>query len=195
VPTGVAIRDPRGQLFDAAERVLLRDGLDALTSRAVTAEARVAKGVLHRHFADFDAFLAELTLDRAAWIDAEASELRAAAGGGTVAGNLAAALTVVLTPAVLALIRLNIARDELRARLRAATGSRLPLVSRSTVMVSGYLAVERDLGRVGPGADIQTLAATLIGTAHLLAADTDGVPPDAAAYARVLATVLAGTTP
>jgi AcrR family transcriptional regulator len=195
VPTGVAIRDPRGQLFDAAERVLLRDGLDALTSRAVTAEAGVAKGVLHRHFADFDAFLAELTLDRAAWIDAEAAELRAAAGGGTVAGNLAAALTVVLTPAVLALIRLNIARDELRARLRAATGSRLPLVSRSTVMISGYLAVERDLGRVGPGADLETLAATLIGTAHLLAADADSPPPDAQAYARVLASVLAGTTP
>jgi AcrR family transcriptional regulator len=195
VPTGVAIRDPRGQLFDAAERVLLHDGLDALTSRAVTAEAGVAKGVLHRHFADFDAFLAELTLDRAAWIDAEAADLRAAAGGGTVAGNLAAALTVVLTPAVLALIRLNIARDELRARLRAATGSRLPLVSRSTVMISGYLAVERDLGRVGPGADIETLAATLIGTAHLLAADADGAPPDAAAYARVLASVLAGTSP
>ena len=66
MPTGVAIRDPREQLFDAAERVLLRDGPNALTSRAVTAEAGCAKGVLHRHFADFDAFLAELVLDRIA---------------------------------------------------------------------------------------------------------------------------------
>jgi AcrR family transcriptional regulator len=48
VPTGVAIRDVREQLFDAAERVLLRDGPAALTSRAVTDEAGVAKGVLHR---------------------------------------------------------------------------------------------------------------------------------------------------
>src|SRR2546423_14869836 len=64
VPTGVAIRDPRQQLFDAAERILLRAGPSALTSRAVTAEAGCAKGVLHRHFADFDAFLAELVLDR-----------------------------------------------------------------------------------------------------------------------------------
>src|SRR5690348_543872 len=38
MPTGVAIRDPRGQLFDAAERVLLRDGPGGLTSRAVTME-------------------------------------------------------------------------------------------------------------------------------------------------------------
>ena len=62
MPTGVAIRDVREQLFDAAERVLLRDGPSALTSRAVTTEAGCAKGVLHRHFADFDAFLAELVL-------------------------------------------------------------------------------------------------------------------------------------
>src|SRR5271165_6964729 len=92
VPTGVAIRDPRGQLFDAAERVLLRDGPGGLTSRAVTAEAGVAKGVLHRHFADFDAFLIELALDRLTRIAAQAAALLAAAGSGTVAGNLAAAL-------------------------------------------------------------------------------------------------------
>ena len=85
MPTGVAIRDPRGQLFDAAERVLLRDGASALTSRSVTAEAGVAKGVLHRHFADFDAFLAELTLDRVAQVAALAAALRDAAGTGTVA--------------------------------------------------------------------------------------------------------------
>ena len=69
MPTGVAIRDVREQLFDAAERVLLRDGPNALTSRAVTTEAGCAKGVLHKHFADFDAFLAEFVLDRIARLD------------------------------------------------------------------------------------------------------------------------------
>ena len=187
---GVAIRDPRGQLFAAAERVLLRDGPGGLTSRAVTAEAGVAKGVLHRHFADFDAFLAEFALDRVARIGARAAALRARAGSGTVAGNLAAALPDLFSPAVLALIRLVIARDELRARLRAATGSRIPLVSESTALVAGYLAAERDLGRVAAGADISTLAPTLIGAAHLLFADADGAP-EPAAVARVVATVVA----
>ena len=194
MPTGVAIRDPRGQLFDAAERVLLRDGASALTSRSVTAEAGVAKGVLHRHFADFDAFLAELTLDRVAQVAALAAALRDAAGTGTVEGNLAAALPAVLTPAVLALIRLVIARDELRARLRAATGSRIPLVSESTALVAGYLAAERDLGRIAADADIGTVAPTLIGAAHLLLADADSGLLGAAAVARVVATVLAGVT-
>ena len=190
MPTGVAIRDPRGQLFDAAERVLLRDGPGGLTSRAVTAEAGVAKGVLHRHFADFDAFLAELALDRAAQIGTQAAALRATAGSGTVAGNLAAALPDLFSPAILALIRLVIARDDLRARLRAATGSRIPLISESTAMVAGYLAAERDLGRVAADADIGTLAPTLIGAAHLLFTDTDGIPePDA--IARLVAAVLA----
>ncbi|HTX25962.1 MAG TPA: TetR family transcriptional regulator [Streptosporangiaceae bacterium] len=190
MPTGVAIRDPRGQLFDAAERVLLRDGPGGLTSRAVTTEAGVAKGVLHRHFADFDAFLAEFALEAIARIGAQAAALRAAAGGGTVAGNLAGAFPDLFSPAVLGIIRLVIARDELRARLRAAAGSRIPLLSESTAMVAGYLAAERDLGRVAADADVSTLAATLIGAAHLLFTDADGTP-EPAAVARAVAAVMA----
>ncbi|HEY6296528.1 MAG TPA: TetR family transcriptional regulator, partial [Streptosporangiaceae bacterium] len=145
MPTGVAIRDPRGQLFDAAERVLLRAGSGGLTSRAVTAEAGVAKGVLHRHFADFDEFLAELALDYIARIGAQAAALDAAAGTGTVTDNLAAALPDLFSPVTLALIRVVIVRDELRARLRAATGSRIPFLSESTALVADYLTAERDL--------------------------------------------------
>jgi AcrR family transcriptional regulator len=189
VPTGVAIRDPRGQLFDAALRVLLREGPAALTSRAVTAEAGVAKGVLHRHFADFDAFLTDLALDQIALIDRQAADLRAAAGTGTVAGNLAAALPALFNPAVLALIRLVIARDEMRARLRAAAGSRIPLLSESTALVAGYLTAERDRGRITADADIGTLAPTLTGAAHLLFTDADGTPQPAA-VARMVDTVL-----
>jgi AcrR family transcriptional regulator len=189
VPTGVAIRDPRGQLFDAALRILLRDGPAALTSRTVTAEAGVAKGVLHRHFADFDAFLTDLALDRIALINRQAADLRAAAGTGTVTGNLAAALPALFDPAVLALIRLVIARDELRTRLRAAAGSRIPLLSESTALVVGYLTAERDLGRIAAGADIGTLAPTLIGAAHLLFTDADGTPGPAA-VTKVVDTVL-----
>src|SRR3954453_11954197 len=83
VPTGVALRDVREQLFAAAERVLLRDGPHALTSRAVTVEAGVAKGVLHKHFADFDAFLAELVVDRIAQLEISAAGLLGKAGAGT----------------------------------------------------------------------------------------------------------------
>jgi AcrR family transcriptional regulator len=193
VPTGVAIRDPRGQLFEAATRILLRDGPAALTSRAVTAEAGVAKGVLHRHFADFDDFLTELTLDRIAAVGAQAAALHAAAGTGTVTGNLARTFPGLFSPSALALIRLAIARDELRARLRAAAGTRVPLLSEATALVARYLTAERDLGRVAPGADITALAPALTGAAHLLFTDADGAAPDAAAVDRMVTAVLAGT--
>ncbi len=120
MPTGVAIRDVREQLFDAAERILLRDGPSALTSRAVTTEAGVAKGVLHRHFTDFDAFLAELVLDRIHRIQPQTAALRDAAGTGTVADNLTAALTALFSSVAVAIVPLVTFRDELRARLRAA---------------------------------------------------------------------------
>jgi AcrR family transcriptional regulator len=195
VPTGVAIRDPRGQLFAAAERVLLRDGPAALTSRAVTDEAGVAKGVLHRHFADFDEFLAELALTHVARLAAQAEALRAAAGTGTVAGNLAAALPCLFTAPLLALVRLVIARDELRARLRAATGSRIPLLTECVAVARGYLEAEQYLGRVAAGADLGTLAPMLVSAVHLLFTDTDGPPPGEAAVTRTVTAALAAATP
>jgi AcrR family transcriptional regulator len=192
VPTGVAIRDARQQLFDAAERVLLRDGPRGLTSRAVTAEAGVAKGVLHRHFADFDAFLAELAHDRIARITAQAAALRESAGTGTVAGNLTGALTELFGSVAAALVSLIIFRDDLRARLRQAGAGRVPVAAEATAMISSYLAAERDLGRIAADADIGTLAPTLIGAWHLLSAERKGAPPQAEEVRRIVTTVIAG---
>jgi AcrR family transcriptional regulator len=195
VPTGMAIRDPRDQLFDAAERVLLQDGPNALTSRAITTEAGCAKGVLHRHFTDFDAFLAELVLDRIARLDSQAAALRAAAGTGTVAGNLTDALTDLFGSVALGIVSLVISRDELRARLRQASPAGIPLLTEATAMIAAYLAIERELGRIAPDADVGTLAPTLIGAVHLLFASREGFPPEAGAVRKVVTTVIAGAAP
>ncbi|MET9229924.1 TetR/AcrR family transcriptional regulator [Lentzea sp. NPDC003310] len=189
MPTGVALRDPRQQLFDAAARVLVRDGASELTSRAVTAEAGVAKGVLHRHFADFDAFLTELVLERIAQVEALAEDLRTAPGG--VVDNLTAALTTGFDPVAVAVVVLVIARDELRRRLREAGASRLPLVGEFTAVIAGYLRTERDRGRIAADADVDVLAPTLIGAAHLQF--TEQAAPES--VRRVVITVLAGVTP
>lgn len=191
MPTGIALRDVRAQLFDAAERVLLRDGPSALTSRAVTTEAGVAKGVLHRHFADFDDFLASLIADRAARVTTQAGELLAAAGTGTVAGNLATVLTSLFTSVAVGVMSLMIFRDELRARLRAAHPDGLPLLSAASGMIASYLTAERDLGRLSPTADIDALGLALVGSGHLLFAARSGDP--AAEVERVVAGVLAGS--
>jgi AcrR family transcriptional regulator len=192
VPTGVALRDVRRQLFDAAERVLLREGPQALTSRAVTTEAGCAKGVLHRHFADFDAFLAELVLDRIARLDGQAASLRSSAGTGTVAGNLTGVLTDLFSSVAVAIVGLIISRDELRTRLRETTPVGVPLLNEAAAMITAYLAAERDLGRIAADADLDTLAPTLIGTGHLLYADRTAAPPEPEAVHKVVTTVIAG---
>ena len=193
MPTGVAIHDPREQLFDAAERILLRNGPSALTSRAVTTEAGCAKGVLHRHFADFDAFLAELVLDHIGRIDDQAAALRDSAGTGTVAGNLTDALLALFGSVAVAIVGLITFRDDLRARLRQARpAGGVPVLTEATAMIAAYLTAERDLGRIAADADVGTLAPTLIGAGHLLFADRAATPPEPAAVHKVVTTVIGG---
>jgi AcrR family transcriptional regulator len=193
MPTGVALRDVREQLFAAAERVLLRAGPDALTSRAVTAEAGCAKGVLHKHFADFDGFLAELVMDRIAQLEIAAAGLLERAGAGTVAGNLRTVLEGMFGSVAVAIVSLIIFRDDLRARLRALRGAPgLPLLTEAAGMISRYLEAERDLGRVAPDTDVAAVAGMLIGTGHLMFADRDGTPPADADVERAIAAALAG---
>lgn len=192
MPTGVAIREVRGQLFDAAERILLRAGPSGLTSRAVTTEAGCAKGVLHRHFADFDAFLAEFVLDRVDRMDAQAAALREAAGTGTVADNLTAALTALFESVAVAIVALVTFRDELRARLRRAWPVGVPVLTEAAILIAAYLAAERERGRIAADADVDTYAAMLIGAGHLLYADRTGTRPETDAVRKVVTTVLAG---
>ncbi|KAA8887516.1 TetR/AcrR family transcriptional regulator [Nocardia colli] len=192
MPTGVAMRDVREQLFDAAERILIQAGPSALTSRAVTTEAGCAKGVLHRHFADFDDFLAELVLDRIARIDQQSAALREIAGTGTVVGNLGDALTDVFGTVAVAIVSLVTFRDELRARLRRTRPTGVPLLAEATAMIADYLGAERDKGRIVAAADVEVLAPTLIGAGHLLFADRKGTPPESEAVRRVVNTVIAG---
>jgi AcrR family transcriptional regulator len=198
MPTGVALRDVREQLFDAAERVLLRDGPGALTSRAVTTEAGCAKGVLHKHFVDFDGFLAELVSDRLARLRRQAGALLDAAGTGTVVGNLTEAVLAVFGPVAVRIVHLIIARDELRSRLRAARAggdagpAGIPILTEAAVMLADYLGAERELGRIAPDADVDTMARTVVGGVHLVFAARDE-PPEPERVVRVVTTVVGGT--
>ncbi|MGW4483715.1 TetR/AcrR family transcriptional regulator [Amycolatopsis sp. NPDC004368] len=175
MPTGVHLRDVRTQLFDAAERVLLRDGPSALTSRAVTEEAGCAKGVLHKHFTDFDGFLTELVLDRITRVESFSDTLVATAGRGSVVDNVSSALTEVFSSVAVSIVALITFRDELRHRLRTARpGGGVPLASDIAVMLRRYLTAEQALGRLTPDADVAVLAPTVVGAGHLHLADRTG---------------------
>lgn len=195
MPTGVALQDARAQLFAAAERVLMLEGAGGLTSRAVTGEAGVAKGVLHRHFTDFDDFLAELVRDRITRVEAQAGELSEVAGSGALVSNLAEALAGIFKPVNLGLVGVVIARDELRSRLRTTTPRGLPILSEAAAGLAAYLEAEQRLGRVRPDADARALALTLIGTGHLLFAGELGGLPDAFTVQEIVESITVGAEP
>lgn len=180
MPTGVAMRDAREQLFDAADRVLLREGPEALTSRAVTTEAGCAKGLLHKHFTDFDGFLAELVLDRIRRLDDQSEALLKAAGQGSVVDNLTTMLTDLFGSVAVAVVSLTISRDGLRARLREAVPVGVPILTEAGQALREYLSAEQTYGRIPADADVDVLGLTLIGTAHLLFADRTGTRPTTA---------------
>ena len=189
---GVAIREVREQLFAAADRVLAREGPAGLTTRAVTAEAGVANGVLHRHFRDLDEFLAAFTASRLQAIADSAAALPGRAGHGSVTGNLTEATVAVFGPGAQALMSLVAAKPDLGRALEHA-GGRAGGLGDIERYFCDYLDAEKKLGRIGPGADTGTLAFTLLGTVHhLVITHRDGAPDLQQQVRRIVAALVTG---
>ena len=167
-PRGVAIPEVREQLFAAADRLLARSGPAGLSTRAITGEAGVANGVLHRHFRDLDAFLAEFAADRLQATADGAAALPARAGHGTVTGNLTDAMLELFGANALALMNLVAARPELGPAIEHVTTAGSSGLGDVETHVADYLEAEKKLGRIAAGADTQTHAFALLGSVHHL---------------------------
>jgi AcrR family transcriptional regulator len=186
---GVAIPEVREQLFAAADRVLAREGSAGLTTRAVTAEAGVSNGVLHRHFRDLDEFLAWFLASRLKAIADGAAALPGRAGHGSVAGNLTEATVAVFGANAQALMSLIAAKPDLGPAVEHATGG-LGDIER---YFCDYLDAEKKLGRIGPGADTGTLAFALLGTVHhLVITHRDGASDLQQQVRRIVAALVTG---
>jgi AcrR family transcriptional regulator len=196
-PRGVAIPEVKEQLFQAAERVLFRDGPDGLTSRAITEEAGVAKGLLYNHFTDLDQFVAELVLDRARAAAQEAAALPILAGTGSVSANLIDASLSLLQSDALAIASIVMSRPSLMARLHEVAGggpfSTLDEVERA---FATYLEAEKKLGRITAETDTETLALTLVGTVHHIFLTKRATAPGLRKRVqRIVASLIGGKTP
>ncbi|NKQ26088.1 TetR/AcrR family transcriptional regulator [Streptomyces galbus] len=190
-PRGVAIPDLRERLFAAAERVVARDGAAALTSRAVTAEADCAKGVLHTHFAGLDEFVAELVLDRFARSARQAAALEARVGHARVAENLQEVVVALLDSLHPAVVGLAMSRPAAASHTREGLQSGAPAFDAIQQHVTAYLQAEQRAGRIPADSDVATIALALVGTTHhLLMTRSPRQPTDAAATAQRLLAVL-----
>jgi AcrR family transcriptional regulator len=167
-PRGVAIPDLRERLFDAAERVLAREGPAALTSRAITTEAGCAKGVLHTHFDGLDAFIAELVLDRFARTARQAEQIPARAGQSTVADNLVTITLTLLDSPHPIVVGLAMTHPGASLRIRQALEAGAPGFTAIQDAITAYLDAEQRLGRLADHTDTATVALALVGTLHHL---------------------------
>jgi hypothetical protein len=135
---------------------------------------------------------AELVRERTARLGSQAAALTGSAGTGHVVDNLTGALTAVFSSVAVAIIPLITFRDELRTRLRQdRRAGGVPILAEATAMLSAYLTVEREMGRIAADADIGSLALSLVGAAHLLFADRAGRAPEVGAVHKVVAAVMA----
>ena len=194
-PRGRAIPGVREQLFQAADRLLVRAGPTALTTRAITSEAGVANGVLHRHFRDLDTFLAEFAADRLQAIADTAATLPARAGQGTVIGNLTDATLALFGSSALALVNLVASRPALGTALEHVTTavSGLGDVEKH---FTAYLEAEKKLGRIAAETDTQTIAFTLLGSVHhLMVTNPAGLPDLPYRVRRIAEALAAGMQP
>ncbi|MFD5753462.1 TetR family transcriptional regulator [Streptomyces sp. NPDC127033] len=192
-PRGVATPDVRERLFDAAERVLAKDGPGALTSRAITTEAGCAKGLLHTHFAGLDEFVAELCLDRFARTAAKAQALLGLAGQGSVAANLNAVVLVLLHSGGPAVSGLAMTRPGAALRIREALQAGAPGFTTIQEAITCYLEAEHRLDRLADTVAPSIAALAIVGTAHhLLMTSWPGAPDPRTEMTRLVA-ALVGT--
>jgi AcrR family transcriptional regulator len=194
MPRGVAIPQVREQLFAAADRVLARDGPSGLSTRAVTAEAGVANGVLHRHFRDFDEFLASFAADRLQDITDSAAALPRRAGQGSVAGNLTDAAVAVFGTSAQALMSLVTMKPDLGSVLEH-DADRPGGLAGIELHFAGYLDAEKKIGRISSESDTEALAFTLLGAVHHLVIMRRGDEPGLRQQVqRIVAALIAGMT-
>lgn len=195
-PRGVAAPHLHERLFDAAQRLLLRDDTAPLTGRAVTREAGCAVGLLYNHFGDLDSFLAEFAIDRFRRTASHVSTLPTLVGEATVVENLTIALVSLFGPETQALSRLMAFHPGVADRAvqaRATSGPARPMLEEAFMT---YLDQERHAGRLADHTDTEAVAVALVATVHqlLLMPTSDGRDPQDLVR-RVAAALMLGTAP
>jgi AcrR family transcriptional regulator len=165
----------RASLAAVARDIVGRDGPAALTMRALAAEAGCSVGLVYKVFDDRADLVAAVIAEEYGRLTAGFLDLVAAAGTGTVGGNLAAWAALLLDSPAIALAG-EVAGDERVQATTDAAARDTGLVGAIEGSVVDYLAAEQRLGRVDERVDVATIGFLVAGAIHNLLAAGDLYP-------------------
>ena len=157
--------DTRGQILDAAARVIRSHGLGRATTKEISREASCAEGTLYKHFHDkSELFLAVVRERFPAFIEI-VIELPERAGTSSVRSNLeeVGGAAVVFFGEVLPTVSSLFAEPELLKRHRDMIRAHNLGPQRALASISEYLRAEQRLGRVARDIDPESAAMLLLG--------------------------------
>lgn len=159
----------RATLIGHAQRIVARDGADALTMRLLAGEAGCALGLPYKVFANRDELVAELVAREFRQLGTEFAQLIAGAGTGTVGTNLARYADLLLDAPGIILAH-QIGHDPaLRAAIQGIA-EEMGVVPEVETVVVDYLAAEQRLGRIDPAVDVRAMGFLVAGAIHNLLA-------------------------
>lgn len=183
----------RERILDAAADVMREHGVAHATTKQIARAAGYSEALLYKHFRDKEQILLHVMQERMPSFTATAVP-----GQGTVEANLTAVAhgalrfyrngfpmmaSMVAQPRLMAAVRESLSRY--------GAGPHHPVNA-----LAGYLAAERDLGRVSADADLDAAAALLMGACFQQAFfryysdGPDFFEPDAAALVQPLLSAL-----
>lgn len=193
----------RSHILEAAEDLIVHQGFQAATTRAIAERAGCAEGSIYRHFPDKDALVAEIVRRRfPAFLDL-VSSLPERAGQRTVRENLeelaGAALDFhrgIIPLVVGPMTNHDLLLAQRRHLQQCGTGPMKVFAA-----VTRYLQAEKRLGRVSAGVSGEHATRVLLGTCFAQAfiegmlGDEAFLGSDAQFAAKVVHTVMQGLEP
>jgi AcrR family transcriptional regulator len=171
-----ATEELRASLIAHAQRLVARDGPDALTMRALATEAGCALGLPYKVFADRNELVLEVVhaeLDTVAGIS---EELLNRAGTATVGANLSWFAQMLLASPAVGLAP-EIARDDTRADEFAAKMHQSGIgPGEWETVFARYLTAEKRAGRIAADVNVDAFGFLLAGAIHNLIMSGAGYP-------------------
>ncbi|HEX9343674.1 MAG TPA: helix-turn-helix domain-containing protein [Actinomycetota bacterium] len=183
-------------ILTAADELIRREGFARLTTKQIARAAGISEASIYYHYADkLDLVQAVLATHLARLLPVTRS-LPERAGSGTVAANLEAVATALVSfyQHVIPVAAAAQTDAELLARFRRQLADSGQGPHRGVEVVADYLRAEQRLGRVSAAADPDAAAMLLVGACHQVAFESHllGTPPPPSADPAALVAALLG---